>query len=270
LLWNRGQTIKKALFILAILSLLLTACSQKVDLYFESDQRWRAEIAFTVDQAMLDLIMQFGGMAIAEELNLPDLPSSILESETWIGLALDKLAREWENNGIETRWTRAGNTYTIFLRGEGYAQLQSVTFDAVMVMPVADSPETYQLTGNFGFPNDDFSILATGLFGYESIVSVHAGHILDCNGCEINGGTAAWRNPGTVQVTFTPSRPFSFPWQILLGILGMMVVIGIVVFVVSRASGVACPQCGRRVRKGQDICQNCGAYVTAYKDLMDV
>jgi hypothetical protein len=257
---------KKAVFILVVLSLLLSACSQKVDLYFESDQRWRAELALTVDQAVLDTIMQFGGMGLTEGLDLPELPSSILESDTWIGMALDMLVREWENDGIQSHWTQAGNTYTIFLNGEGYAQLQSALFDAITVVKVDDSPETYQFTYSFGVPDEDLAVLATGLLEYENIVSVHAGHILDCNGCEISGGVATWRNPGTVQVTFTPSPSFSFPWQILLVILGLLVVIAIVVFAVSRASGATCPQCGKRIRKGQDVCPNCGGFVGAYSE----
>lgn len=259
-------TMKKVITVLAILSLWLTACSENSDLYFETDQRWRADMSLTVDEAILDLLMQLGGAGLSEEFGLPDLPSSAFESETWIGLSLDMLTREWQNMGMDARWNKAGNTYAIFLKGEGYTQLQSALFEAVTLTQVSDSPETWQLMGSFGIPDDDLAILTSGLLDYENTISIHAGQILDCNACEINEGTATWRNPGTLQVTFTPRRPFNFPWQVLLAILGLLVVIAVIVFIASRASGVKCPQCGRRVRKGVDVCPNCGGVVGMLDD----
>ncbi len=255
---------KKVVFVLAILSLWLTACSEKVDLYFEADQRWRADMSLTVDEAIMDLLMQLGGAGLAEEFGLPDLPSSALESETWIGLSLDTLTREWQNMGMDSRWHKAGNTYFVFLGGEGYHQLQSALFEAITLTQISDSPETWQLTGNFGIPDDDLAILTSGLLDYENIVSIHIGEILDCNACEIEGGTATWCNPGSIVITFTPRRSFNFPWQILLAVLGVLIVIALIVFTASRSTGVRCPECGRRVRNGQEICPNCGGVVGEY------
>jgi hypothetical protein len=249
---------KKVVFVLAILSLFLTACSEKVDLYFESDQHWRADMSLTVDEAAMDLLMQFGVAGLTEELGLPELPSSALESETWIGLSLDMLTREWQNMGMDARWNKAGNTYAIFLGGEGYYQLQSALFEAITLTQISASPETWQLMGAFGVPDDDLAILSAGLLDYENTISIHTGEILDCNACEINKGIATWRNPGSIQVTFTPRRSFNFPWQILLAILGFLIVVAVIAFIASRASGVKCPECGRRVRKGQEVCPHCG------------
>jgi hypothetical protein len=224
-------------------------------------------MALTVDQTIMDLVMQLGGAGLTEEFDLPELPSSVLESDTWIGMALDMQVRRWEDGGIEARWTQAGNTYTIFLNGAGYSQLQSALFEAVTITQFNDSPETYQLTGNFGIPDDDLAVLATGLLEYENNVSIFAGRILDCNSCQISGGVATWRNPGTVQVTFIPSPSFSFPWQFLLIILGILAVGGIVAFIVSRTSGINCPQCGKRVRKGLDVSPICGGFMNLCRDV---
>jgi hypothetical protein len=42
------------------------------------------------------------------------------------------------------------------------------------------------------------------------------------------------------------------------GLLGLVAIVGMVVAIRSRATSRVCPQCGARVRSGQDHCWSCG------------
>ncbi len=254
---------KKAFLLIAILALLLTACREKVDIYFDADEDWRTDLTLTIDQEILDFLAQFGGITLPEELGLPELPPEILDSDNWLGLTLEFLEAEWQKIGVEARWNQSGNTYSIHLAGESYDQMESAFFQAVTLLKVSDNPPTYQFSAILGIPADALALFTLGLVENESIVTVHAGRILDCNNCEINGNTATWRNPGNIQVTFTPASVFS--WQLILLVLGAVVTIGLIIFIISRLTAKShCPNCGQSVRKGQEICPYCGGYIVSY------
>ena len=258
---------KRILFLTILFSLMLTACQEKIDLYFQPKERWRADMDLTIDKAILDMLLEFGGSTLFEEFGLPSLPSAALESESWIEIGLNMFVSEWEKHGIEADWSQASNTYRIRLRGENHAQFTSAFYEAIHLSLVENNPETYLLTGTFGPPADELTTLALGFLEYDQIITIHAGRILECNGCEIQGGKAIWHNPqGEIRATFTPARP-SLPWQILLLCIIAPLIIGAIVVIAKRSGGQPCPSCGHRVRKGQEICSNCGSYVDSF-DMM--
>lgn len=246
---------KKYCIILFISLFFLTGCRQQTDLFFENDTHWQMVTAITVDPAMMQLLEDFGGQAIAEEYGLS---SDVLEnSDDWMGMALDLLIAEYQRTGVQASWIRTGDTYTLRMKGTSYDQLEAV-LPGINLTKVNQSPETYSMNLDLGFSAAELSVMTGGMVQFENVFVIHAGRILDCNGCELRGNTATWRNPITMQVTFSPSSGLS-TWALLL--CGSLLVLGLIVFVISQMRQIPCPVCGKRLRKGQELCPYCGNFV---------
>lgn len=240
----------------------LTACREQIDLHLKSDQRWRMNISITVDQALMDMFLEFGGNMVTEELGF-SVPPSALESENWIGIALDMMISKWEQMGIEADWSQARNNFSIQLAGQTHAQLSAALHDTLQVQTIKKSPETYRVTGNFAGSMEDLSLYSFGYLDYEQVVNIYGGKIIDCNGCQIERGKATWYNPqGTISATLTPEG--KLPLVVFLGLFSVAFLIAIIIVVAKRASGTLCPVCDARVPKGQDVCPQCGTYVDIY------
>ena len=246
---------KKYLLFIFLALFLLTGCRQQTDLYFEKDSRWQMRTVFDVDPAMMQLLGNFGGQAIAEEFGLS--ADALGDSDDWMSMALDLMMAEYQRAGIEAAWTRSTETYTIRMSGTSYDQLEAV-LPGIALTRVNQSPETYNMTINLGFSAAELSVMTGGLVQFENTFVIHAGRILDCNGCELRGTTATWRNPATMQVTFSPGVGLP-TWVFLL--CGGLLVLGLIIFAIARMSQTPCPACGKRVRKGQELCPHCGNFI---------
>jgi hypothetical protein len=200
---ERLETMKKYSLLFFLSLFLMTGCRQQTDLYFEKDSHWQMRTVFDVDPAMMELLENFGGQAIADEFGLS--ADALGNSDDWMDMALNLMMAEYQRAGIEAAWTRSADTYTIRLQGTSYDQLEAV-LPSINFTRVNQSPETYSMNLDLGFSAADFTMMTGGLVQFENIFVIHAGRILDCNGCELRGNTATWRNPAAVQVTFTPRR----------------------------------------------------------------
>lgn len=249
---------RKFLLVLGIFSLFLAGCREETDLYFYTNQKWKVESALTVDQAILDLFIGVGGMVVGSELGVP-IPDSMLESENWIGLSLDWIVTEYQNQGLDARWRKNSNTYTLTVKGEQFAVLSGVSTGLITLVPVLGTDGQYHLQMETLDLGDMDSELSTFGLGYERVITLHAGRIVQSNADEVRGGTAIWHNPSLAEAVFEPSNPF--PLQILFTFLCFGSIIETITLASRRFSGNSCPTCGRRVRKGQEICSNCGGYV---------
>lgn len=261
-----GNAIKNYMLFLGVFALILTGCREETDIYFYTNQTWKLESALTVDKALVDLFMGVGGMAIGSELGV-SIPSNLLQSDNWINLSYDWIVNQYRAQGLDARWRQSSNTYIIIVKGADYGQVPGVSTGMIILEPVAGTDDQYHLQmqalniadmGELGEMNDQLSMLG---FGYERAVTLHAGKIILSNADEVRGGMAIWRNPGLVDVTFEPARPFSTP--ILFTFLCMGSVIGTITLAVKAKGfgGVQCPNCGKRARKGQEICPDCGGYL---------
>ncbi len=250
---------QKRLIILALLSLILTGCREETDLYFYTDQRWKVETALTVDEAIMDLAMGVGGAVVGSEFGVP-IPDSLLESENWVSLSLDYIVAEYKNQGLEAKWRKSSNTYTLTVEGERYSNMPGASLGAIILEPVSGTEDQYYFrmeTPDMGDLND----LALPGLRYDRVITLHTGRIIQSNADEVNGSTAIWRNPsGVVDAVFVPASPFPVGFAFTVLCFGSM--IGAISLGFSKFSGgLKCPNCGKRVSKGLDICPNCGGYV---------
>ncbi|MBK6647473.1 MAG: zinc ribbon domain-containing protein [Anaerolineales bacterium] len=251
---------QKRLIILTLLSLIMTGCREETDLYFYTDQSWKVETALTVDEAIMDLAMGVGGAAVGSEFGVP-IPGSLLESENWIGLSLDYIVAEYKNQGLEAKWRKSTNTYTLTVEGERYSNMPGASLGAIILEPLSGTEDQYHFrmeTPDMGDLND----LALPGLRYDRVITLHAGRIIQSNAYEVNGGTAIWRNPsGEVDAVFVPASPF--PAGLVFTILCLGSMIGAISLGFNKFSGsVKCPNCGKRVRNGLEFCSHCGGYVS--------
>lgn len=249
---------KKYIIALGLLSLLLTGCREETDLYFYTNHSWKVETALTVDKAIMDLAMGVGGAVVGSELGVP-IPDSLLESENWIELSLDFIVTEYQNQGLNARWRKNSNTYTLTVKGDGYSNVPGVSMGAIIFEPVSGAKDQYHF--RMESPEmgelDDLDLIG---LRYDRVVTLHAGKIIQSNADEVRGSTAIWRNPGVVDAVFVPANPF--PVQLVFTFLCLGSMIATIALGLRKFSGgVRCPNCGKRASKGQDICPNCGGYV---------
>ncbi|MBI5823894.1 MAG: hypothetical protein HZB18_07705 [Chloroflexi bacterium] len=255
---------QKRLIILALLSLILTGCREETDLYFYTDQSWKLETALTVDEAIMDLAMGVGGAVVGSELGVP-IPDSLLESENWIGLSLDYIVAEYRNQGLVAKWRRSSNTYKLTVEGEGYSNMPGVSLGAILLEPVAGTEDQYHFRMETSDMGDLNNFALPGL-RYDRVITLRVGRIIQSNADEVNGSTAVWRNKDVVDAVFVPASPF--PAGLIFTLLCVGSMIGAISLGFNKFSGgVKCQNCGKRAHKGQEICSNCGEFLSVDVDL---
>jgi hypothetical protein len=254
-------------FILLAMAFTLTACREQTDYFFYANGSWRFKNELTVDKALIDLGLGFGGLALGEQFGI-DLPDSALDSGNWIELTYGLMTDELKRQGYEARWANAGETYIIQIEGRDYDQFRSLGGGFLSLEALGDGSyhlriDVSGLMTQFGVPEMPVTGLE-GLFTYEREVNLHARKIISSNADQVRGGTATWRGMKNVDVVFVPLSPFSLDGILpaVGGLLALTVVISIAVSLARR--GAPCPECGKRVRKGQEICPNCGGYMASY------
>lgn len=261
---------KRILLFLGVSSLILASCREATNLYFYTNQTWTVESALTVDKAFIDLFMGVGGAAVGSELGIP-IPGSILQSDNWIGLSYDWMVGNYRNMGLDADWRQRSNTYILTIKGGDFSSLPGVRERLIVLEPVADGQyhlhmETLTLGGEMG-DLGEFKAMSDQLsmfgFGYERVVTLHAGRIVSSNADEVRGGKAIWRNPTTVDVTFVPASPF--PTPLVISVTCLLSLVGTAFLAMKgKIGGTKCPTCGKHAPSGQDVCSNCGEYMGSF------
>jgi len=251
--------------LLLTVAFLLTACREQSDYYFYDDGSWRFKDMLTIDKALIDLGLSIGSQAFGEEFGI-EIPDSALDSGNWIELAYSMMTNELNRQGYKAHWANRGKTYIIQVEGHNHAQFRSLGRNSV-VLEILDNG-SYHLSINVSGLMTQFDIPEFsepgGLFTYEREVTLHTRKIISSNADEVHGGIATWRGMKNVEAVFLPLSPFSASGLVYAagGLLVMVVVISIAVSLARRGS--LCPECGKRLRKGQEICPHCGAYAASY------
>jgi len=257
-------------FLFLLFAFLLTACREQSDYYFYDDGSWRVKDALTIDKALLDIGLGLGGQILGEEFGI-ELPNSALDSGHWIELAYGLMTDELKRQGYDASWANNGQTYTIQIEGYNYPQFCLLGRGLFVIDPMGDGSyhlymDVNGMVAQFGIPEMALSGLS-GMFDYEREVHLHARKIISSNADEVHGGRATWYGIRNLDVIFIPLSHFSLDGLLFVvaGLFVLTAVISTVVSVVRRGS--PCPECGKRVRKGQEICPYCGAYMASYDDI---
>ena len=240
------------------LMLLLSACSQKLDITINQSESWRVKSQVQYDEELLDLFGDLAGGIIGEELGVPlpsmDISDAIGSLDYVFGLARQQFAAR----GIRFSWQRAHDKLTLDLRGQNLVQFNQLAPQFASVEKIEDGQ--YHLTMDILTLADldpgleDMDDYTAGLFTYTVIL--HAGKIIRSNADLVQGGTATWYNPTMIDVVFTPAGSLL---PVCLWGTGGLVLVAIIVAVASRFRGQRCPTCGARAGKNTEVCPNCGS-----------
>ncbi len=240
------------------LTVLLSACTQTLDMTFKHNESWRLESEFQYDEELLNLFGDMAGWAIGEGLGVPVPSVNVSDAIGLLEYTFELAKQQFAAQGIQFNWHRAQGRITFDFRGDSFVQFNQLAPGAFSIEEVGDGQ--YHLTMGFLTLGDiapslgDLETLTGGLF--SNTVTLHVGKIISSNANLVRGGTATWYNPTQVDVVFTPVS--SILPACLWG-LGALVLIAGIVFIASRAGGRRCPMCGARVGKKAEICPNCGS-----------
>ncbi len=227
--------------ILMILSVfIISACSQTADIYVYSDETWKVSSKVIVDDTgFFD--------SIGQQLNDTDLPDEIKalvggSSES----SFEALRSYYANQGIDFRWSKLGESYSLTARGRTLDQFENLVPGVLSL--VREEGDRYHLQAEFS----DAMMLSSIIYHLD--ITLHTREIYSSNAYQQRGGTARWSNPSKIDVVFSPSSLFS-P-GIFLAVCGAGLLITIPFFVL--ANKRKCPHCGRKISKRSTYCMNCG------------
>jgi len=189
--------VKSNLRFLSIFLLLvipyLTACTQTVDIHFNSDESWKVKshLNFSAQEKILFRgVLQDFLMEITQEA----VPSQILQVDDWPAPAFDLLKAYYANEGIEFRWQKLFNSYNMEAKGRNLEQFESLFPGAIAIEKLED--DHYHLNINLG----EFNMFAA--MAYKQIITFHGSEIINSNAPKQTSNTAVWNNPSEIDVTF--------------------------------------------------------------------
>jgi hypothetical protein len=212
--------------LLSILILIVTpflaACSQTVDIYFQQDESWqvKSRLNFSAQEMLLfrgviqDFLVQITQEAI---------PSQMLQVDDWPGPAFDLLKAYYAKEGIEFRWQKLFNSYTMEAEGRSLDQFEGLLPGAIETEKLED--DQYHLYINLG----EFNMFAAMV--YKQTITLHGGEIINSNAPKQTSNTAVWNNPGEIDATFETGSQISFTWLIVL--IAILIVISAIVFAIN-------------------------------------
>jgi hypothetical protein len=134
----------KHLLVIVLLAILLTACSQKADIYFYPNESWRVSTSLRIDSVILQLTSHLVEQEISEYLPF-DLPDEMLDEDTYLGMGLNTLVAQYERQGINARWSHSGGTYRLTAKGQTHAQFAQLIPGAITLTPVEGEENQYHL-----------------------------------------------------------------------------------------------------------------------------
>lgn len=207
--------------LLAILLLLLTACSTETEVALYEGEEWVVVNTVTLNLALLPQIGVGGDIipGIGLEIGM-DMGAW---SETMFDASLNQIVAEYRAQGVRASWSKrpagGGETaYTIRLEGTGWARLRDVALTGMSmnasVVNLGNDQVRFSLETPMGETAEGMEL---SNYMVESTFHLRGGRIVSSNAHEVRGGRATWYNPqGTLTAVVTPARRFDFsnPWVI--------------------------------------------------------
>jgi predicted RNA-binding Zn-ribbon protein involved in translation (DUF1610 family) len=190
---------------------------------------------------------------------------------------LQQQIAEAKKGGIETSFRKetkgTDNVYFVSTESKGLLQLNQAAFQNSAAITLADG------LINFAYTRNAFSA------DVAYVLHLTGGEIVESNANEIKSGTATWFNlrPGqTARAKLKPASKFGllgmlftigrniifvFLGGLLFVLIGGALVVGLVLFVRPRLSGVVvatvpCPHCGKHNALTAKFCEKCGQKLT--------
>ncbi len=218
----------RALPFILIIALLLSACSQEIDLTLQTDQKWEFETEISLNLGLLpefdfNIVKWFGiGVDTGEVMKVA------------LEIGFDQMINYYQMQGLEASWKKPlsvfseDDTYRIAIEGQGWDQLARLTeFDPAlfgqaqgMAAPIHLSTISVTDIGNdqmhflYELPEDPWGLRNLSPMTYR----LHGSKIIDCNGCSISGGTATWVSPyGAIEAVLIPASPM--PQFVTIGLI---------------------------------------------------
>lgn len=212
--WEVKSTSQFLSILLWLVFPFLSACSQNVDIYFHPDESWqvKSHLSFSAQEMLL-----FRGVVqdYLVKITQKAIPSQLLQVDDWPAPALDLLKAYYANQGIEFRWQKLFNSYTMEADGKSLDEFKGLLPSSIAIEKLQD--DQYHLNINLGNANMFASLI------YKQSVTLHAQKIIASNAPHQAGGTAIWNNPSEIDVTFVSTSQISFAWLVVLLILVLII-----------------------------------------------
>jgi len=249
----------RILSIIIVISLCLTACSQKVDYYFNENETWKISSMLEYDPRTLSylssILQSVIGEAVGEDLSF--IPDDI--SGDMIEGILSMFISTIDLEGIDVSVRQGVSTSTrqeiyITFAGQDLQQINTLAPGYVQLTQI--DADTYRLQMQVielgeidGF---DLSVLNAA---YKQTIIIHAGQILDSNADTQTSRQAIWNSPRSIDVTFKLAPAFP-TW--ILWLLGLVVASFIMIKFIAGGSKRKCSGCGTKVDHKEEYCPECG------------
>lgn len=232
-----------SVLLLIFSALLLSGCSQKIEMTFFRNGKWRLNNSMSYPRSVTDMTGGFLS-AVGIDLGSNSMVTDMTQTMTTgtFNLAKNELRRQ----GIDMDWEQkeSGNNVVIsidlsadsfakfnsFISSTGSGYLQPVGSDAyrLFIDYSAMNQEYYDMIGmDELMPMVDMMSMLN-----DSEVVINTGRIVDSNAHRVNGNSATWFNPTVVDITFVPRS--SFPIGLILILLAVIVLVIIAGSVVGR------------------------------------
>ena len=187
--------------LLLLLTMVLTGCyggAVKEEIWLKSNDRWEAEITFTLTAEEREALEAEGGVEeYIESLSSEDDSLKVTE-------------REEPDGGI---------SYVIKISGRDLSSLNNDCFDGEATIRKNDEGHLYIAWT----PNSEYTYILR-----EMTIVIHANEILSSNANTMEDTTATWRDPSYVEVQADVSG-FPFVKAMMIGI-GIVFVLGLAIF----------------------------------------
>ncbi len=236
---------------LGIVMLALVGCTVKVEVTFYGDEAWEA----------------------VQRVNFA--PGEMFGGEASTDMQIEQTVNEWRAMGIDVEWHKdhpgdGSTTYVIEEKGQGYDLLLATVFnEGVTLYEDAEGQIHFEWYGSSGLVTQE--------------VQLTGGRIISSDADAVQGNTAIWYNPESIEAVLTPaSRSVlgSVPLLgVVLAILLLAALAGVVVVVVllarrkqaqpipvhspapapvTPAVPHRCIYCGGEIRSQARFCSHCG------------
>lgn len=236
---------------LCIALLTLVGCTAKIDVTFYKGEAWDAvqSINFAAGE-------MWGGEAATDT-------------------QIEQTINQWRAAGVEVEWRKehpadGSTTYIIEEKGQGYDTLLATVFnEGTTIYEDAEGQIHFEWHGGSG-----------GLVTQE--VRLTGGRIVSSNADQVQGGTAIWYNPTSIEAVLTPSSRLNLGSTLLIvGIVGVVLLALLaavaVILILARRKQAApvpvpaaappqeeppatrrCIHCGGEIRAQARFCSHCG------------
>lgn len=235
---------------LCLVMSVLTGCTAKVEVTFYKDEEWEA----------------------VQSLNFA--PGEMWGGEAATDTQLEQTVSQWRAAGVEVEWRKehpddGSTTYIIEEKGRGYDTLLATVFnEGTTIYEDAEGQIHFEWHGGGGLVTQE--------------VRLTGGRIVSSNADQVQGSTAIWYNPTSIEAVLTPGSRLNLGSTGLIGgivgvVLLALLAVGAVILVLARRKQAApvpvpaaappqeghpatrrCIHCGGEIRAQARFCSHCG------------